>query len=488
MDYHTLLTMRAKHPAWRLLSADHAPFIVSFLNSTFIRPNLRTLAAADLTSRLDDFLFPLRAELGDEAFPRTAAQYLDDWAANDRGWLRKYYPTSSDEAHFDITPATEKALDWVASLEQRRFVGTESRLMNIIELLRELVTGTETDPWARISELERRKMSIEAEIKRIQEGDLYLLDATRIKERFLHIATTARGLLSDFREVEQGFRDLDRALRERIAAWDGGKSTLLNDIFSERDMIAHSDQGKSFQAFWDFLMSPSRQEDLSALLLKVFELEPVKQLEPDQRLLRIHYDWVQAGEVTQRTISRLSEQLRRYLDDKAWLDDRRIMQLMRGIEQAALALRDRMPEGAVSELDETAPKVDLTMDRPLFNLPLRSLITEMPQDADESVPTAALFNQANVDKPRLAALIRRELQSRNQISLAELVDIHPLEHGLAELVTYLGLAAEDQASVIDDVQRQTLIWHEKHGLPRQATMPLVIFCRPAFAKQVGSHE
>jgi hypothetical protein len=153
-------------------------------------------------------------------------------------------------------------------------------------------------------------------------------------------------------------------------------------------------------------------------------------------LLRIHYDWVQAGEVTQRTISRLSEQLRRYLDDKAWLDNRRIMQLMREIEQSALALRDRMPEGVVSELDETAPEINLTMDRPLFNPPLRSQIDEIPQDAVETAPTDALFGQIYVDKARLAALVRKELQTRHQVSLAEMIAAYPLKHGLAELVAY----------------------------------------------------
>jgi hypothetical protein len=404
---------------------------------------------------------------------------------DERGWLRKYYPPDTDEAHFDITPATEKALDWLVSLGQRNFVGTESRLVNVFELLHNLVTGTETDPWVRILELERRKRDIESEIKRIHEGDLYLLDATRIKERFLQVALTARGLLSDFREVEQSFRELDRTLRERIATWDGGKSALLDDIFGERDVIADSDQGKSFRAFWDFLMSPTRQEELGLLLSRVFELPPVKELEPDQRLLRIHYDWVQAGEVTQRTISRLSEQLRRYLDDKAWLDNRRVMQLMREIEQSALALRDRMPEGIVSELDETAPEINLTMDRPLFNPPLRSQIEEVPQDAVETAPTDALFGQIYVDKARLAALVRKELQTRHQISLAEMIANYPLKHGLAELVAYLSLAAEDETSIIDDAQRQTLVWHEEHELARQATLPLVIFCRPVSAKQTG---
>ena len=135
MDYRNLQAMRARHPAWRLLVADHAPFVAAFLHDTFIRPNLRTLAASDLASRLDDFLYPLRSELGDNIFPRAAIQYLDDWAMDDRGWLRKYYPPDTDEAHFDITPATEKALDWLVSLGQRNFVGTESRLVNVLELL-----------------------------------------------------------------------------------------------------------------------------------------------------------------------------------------------------------------------------------------------------------------------------------------------------------------------------------------------------------------
>src|SRR5207302_3238263 len=140
-------------------------------------------------------------------------------------------------------------------------------------LLNQLVQGTETDPGARISELERRKRDIETEIQHIRDGELYMLDATRIKERFQQIVTTARGLLSDFREVEQNFRNLDRGVRERIATWDGSKGELLEQIFGERDMIADSDQGKSFRAFWDFLMSPNRQDELGTLLSKIFGLK-----------------------------------------------------------------------------------------------------------------------------------------------------------------------------------------------------------------------
>jgi uncharacterized protein DUF3375 len=481
MEYHDLVALRQKHPGWRLLVADHAPLVVSFLFETFIRPNIRTMSESETASRLEDYLYSLRSEAGDGAFPRPAIQYLDAWASDEHAWLRKYYPADSDEPHFDLTPATERAIDWLASLEKRQFVGTESRLMTVFELLRQLAEGTETDPWARIAELERRKADIEAEIRRTREGHLYLLDATRIKERYLQIAATARELLSDFREVEQNFRNLDRAVRERIATWQGGKATLLEEIFGERDTIADSDQGKSFRAFWDFLMSPARQDELSSLLARVFDLRPVQELEPDRRMLRIHYDWLQAGEVAQRTVARLSEQLRRYLDDKAWLDNRRIMQLVREIEHSALTVRDTPPVGTLIALDEPSPDVDLTMDRPLFSPPLKPEINEVPLEGISVVPADALFEQVHVDKERLASRIRRSLQARTQISLVELVEHYPIEQGLAEIIAYFSIAADDQASIIDDSLHQTLTWIDDSGSFRKATLPVVVFCRPTTA-------
>jgi hypothetical protein len=481
MDYRTLQTLRHRHPAWRLLVADHAPLIVSFLHDTYIKPNVRSLSEPELATRLEDYLYSLRAEFGEDMFPREASHYLDSWASDEHAWLRKYYPADSDEAHYDLTPATERAVDWLVELGTRRFVGTESRLMAIFDLLHQLVQGTELDPWVRISELERRKQEIEAEIQQIRDGALYVFDATRIRERFQHIATTARGLLSDFREVEQNFRDLDRTIREKIATFDGGKAVLLDEIFGERDAIADSDQGKSFRAFWDFLMSPSRQSELSQMLATVFALAPVQELKPDRRLLRVHYDWVQAGEATQRTVARLSEQLRRYLDDKAWQDNRRIIKVARDIEQRALALREAPPAGTVTALDESAPDISLVMDRPLFTPPLKLTIDEIATNADEEVPADALFNQIYVDKERLASRVRRALQTRSQISLAELVEAHPLEQGLAELVAYLSVAAADGTSVIDDAQHQTLTWTDHDGRARHGTLPMVVFCRRSAA-------
>jgi flagellar motility protein MotE (MotC chaperone) len=315
MDFHYLQTLRRMHPAWRLLASDHAPMVAGFLHRCFIAANERTLPEQELESRLNDYLSHLREQLGEDAFPKSAREYLTAWAGDDRGWLRRYYPPQSDEPHYDLTPATEKAIQWLTGLEQQQFVGAESRLKLVFELLRQIVEGSEADPEARIRELERRRDAIDAEIAQIRGGRMRLMEPTQLRERFLQAAGTARGLLADFRQVEQNFRDLDRQVREQVATWEGGKGEVLEAIFGDRDAIADSDQGKSFRAFWDFLMSPARQNELTELMERVLALDPVAELEPDRRLARIHYDWLAAGDVTQRTVARLSEQLRRYLDD-----------------------------------------------------------------------------------------------------------------------------------------------------------------------------
>ena len=209
-DYTTLDLLRQRHPAWRLLRSDHAPLVASFLQRVFITPNVRVMAQADLVEALEDELFTLRERLGADAFPKPALDYLNDWAGAEKGWLRKFYIHGSDEPHFDLTPALEKAIVWLETLTERSFVGTESRLRTLFELLRQMSAGSETDPETRIAELHKRRAEIDVEIARVLSDDIPLLDDTALKDRFQQFMQLARELLTDFREVENNFRSLDR--------------------------------------------------------------------------------------------------------------------------------------------------------------------------------------------------------------------------------------------------------------------------------------
>ncbi len=493
MDHATLATLRDRHPAWRLLTSPHAPLMASFLHRVFVAPNVRVMSEADLAEALADELFVLREQLGPAAYPKGALDYLNDWAASDKGWLRKFYKAGTDEAQFDLTPAAEKAVAWLLSLTERTFVGTESRLLTLFALLEQIDAGTEADPVKRLADLRNKREELDSEIARVLAGDLPLLDDTAVRDRFQQFQQLARELLADFREVEHNFRLLDRKVREKIALWEGAKGALLDEIMGERDAIGDSDQGRSFRAFWEFLMSSRRQEELSERLDHVLELPAVAALKPEPRMRRVHHDWLEAGEHTQRTVAQLSQQLRRFLDDRVFLENRRILELLHGIESKALALREAAPAGSVSHVDAMGVDVELPLERPLFTPGVKPRLAALSLVAGEDdFDTARLFDQIVVDKSRLRSAVHRALNRQPQITLRELLDAEPLHQGLAELVAYLELAhgagggdASDALggvrALVDEAVIDSIRWRASNAageaVTREARLPRVIFAR-----------
>jgi hypothetical protein len=473
MRYDEIEQLRERHPAWTLVRANSAALILGFLGRVFIERNVADLAAADLVGELDDELYAINQHLEDDRFPRSAQAYLDEWASPERGWLRKFYPQGSDEPRYDISPVVEKTLLWVRELQGRDFVGTESRLNTIFDLLRQMVFGADEDPVRRLAELRRRRAEIDDEIARAERGEVTVLDSAGLRDRYQQFSQTARELMSDFREVEENFRRLDRELRQRIAGWTGSKGALLDDVLGNRTSIAESDQGRSFQAFYDFLLSHHRQEELTDLLERLRGLEIV---DHDDRLTRVHYDWMDASERTQATVRMLSEQLRRFLDDQVWLENRRVFDLLRTIEGKALRLRDRSDPAAM-EIDESRVAVQLPTERPLYRRPtISALESDQASPGSDDFDATPLVSQIYVDREELLRRVFASLGPRDQIGLRDVVVGAPLEHGLAELIGYLSLGETGLSVVFDDEQREQVGWAVEDG-DRIANMPRVTFSR-----------
>ena len=456
MDYATIAALRDRHPAWRLLRAGNATLILSFLGGFFVEGNRGACPASLVAAALDDHVHALNteipAEAGEARFPKEPRAYLEDWAATDAAYLRRFYPAGDDEVHYEVTPAFEKAYSWVASLQGRSFVGTESRMHTVVELLRQIVHGTEAAPEIRLAELRRRRDELDAEIAAVESGVVTVLDPTGVRDRYQQLSATARELLSDFREVEENFRLLDRAAREKIAAWEGSKGALLTDLVGSRSEIAGSDQGRSFQAFYDFLLSESRQSELSDLLAKVCALETI---EADRRIRGIHHDWSEAADRAQRTVRQISEQLRRFLDDQVWLENRRVVDIIRTIESVALDLRDS-PPGFGLDVDQPGIEIALPFERPLYQPPAAVAVESQISTNTEEVDTALLFTQTFIDQARLVDIIRTALPENSTALLTDVIALHPIHQGAAEIVGYLALNEEDVSVEMDNSEQAVI--------------------------------
>lgn len=109
LSHASLELLRRVNPSLRLLIADNAALVISFLHRVFISQNVRSVPGPELAALLEDDLHGLRDQHGSDRYPRAAADYLDEWADENHRWLRKYYPLGTDEPAFDLTPATERS-------------------------------------------------------------------------------------------------------------------------------------------------------------------------------------------------------------------------------------------------------------------------------------------------------------------------------------------------------------------------------------------
>jgi len=220
----------------------------------------------------------------------------------------------------------------------------------------------------------------------------------------------------------------------------------------------------------------------------VMALPAVASLDPDPRTRRVHHDWLEAGEHTQRTVAQLSQQLRRFLDDKVFQENRRILELLRSVESRALAVRMAPPPAGLMAIDELHADVELPMERPLHSPVQKIRLADLnPIDGTSDIDPARLFSQVVVDKERLRASVVRALRGRPQVTLREVLEAAPLQQGLAELVAYLELAHGDRdapaglRALVDDRVVEPVRWDTETPagdmVTREARLPRVIFVR-----------
>lgn len=257
------------------------------------------------------------------------------------------------------------------------------------------------------------------------------------------------------------------------------KGRLLDEVFQYQNMnIWNTAQGQSFKAFWDFLISPSKQDELSRLIELVCGLLEIKPLNKDDFLERIKINLVDAGDKVNRTNHDMNEQLRKYIDDRSYIESKHIREVIKDIKHYALQVKDNPPRDRSFFSIDSRPSIGFIMDRPLFN-PAKSpdLRNVVIEDGDpDSVDILALYNQIYVNPEVLKHRIRQTLKTTNQTTLKQVTDAFPIEDGLEELVTYLSIASKSSRSGFnDDIMEIIIVRNRRTNKRFQVEVPRVMY-------------
>jgi hypothetical protein len=474
MNFEKVLSLYRNDKTLQILRAEHFPLLISFFHLAFKQQERIAYPQSDLAGLLGDFLFSLERQ-GVAGYNKPPLDFLQKWAQ--QGYLRRYYETG-DEPVYELSPASENALKWLEDLNKQQFVGTHSRLLQFFSLLQQIVNRT-AGPYERIQQLQAERKKIDEEIAQIKKGNYAQPSDTQLKEDYYLAEETARRLLSDFRQVEQNFRELDTHTRQTIIKSQLAKGSLLDTIFEQQDYLWNTDQGKSFKAFWEFLMSESMQQELEQLIEKLNAIPVIRQVKQEQIVDRIKTNLVDAGDKVNRSNDGLIEQLRKYVEQKNQSESRHILRSIEAIENQLLEHKDDIdPQQPLMEIDDLF-RPSLLMHRPLFTPPTKISFPETTiREGQAEADTTALFGQFYVDIDELRHHVTSLLRTKSQVPLSELLLHYRPTKGIAEILGYMQIATGDSRHYIDNEQTEQLdVTNTDSGKSYPLKAPLIIFNR-----------
>lgn len=466
-----------------LLRAKNAPFMLSFFYKIFTDSHITTVTNTELRSKLEGYLDDLEYLENDEELDASslfddnsikAAQYIEKWSNS--GFLRKYPNDEGEDLH-ELTSDTVKAMKWIQDLQQREFIGTNSRFRDIFFKLKEIIEQTNENTETRIEELEKKKWEIENEINLLKLGKKpSVFDETEIKEQFYELNKMARELLSDFTEVEQNFEHIRKEIQRKYTEKDIVKGSLLVFALDALDEIEVKDQGKSFKAFWEFLMDERKQEEYSHLTEQLYRLLKDRNIDyNNDRFLKNLKRYLHAsGKKVIESNKKLSEKISRVLSEKNIMERRLAIELIGDIKQMAYSLIDTSIREDIIEIEDE-PAINLVDRWELGEEKDDSLLVQYPDgndDASSDVDFKMLFDQFTIDKRKLIDRIDTMLKESDQVTLKQLTDHYGLENGLTELVGYFSVACDESRHIILENAPEPIVLKNK-----KINVPMVIFTK-----------
>ncbi|HEY9173058.1 MAG TPA: DUF3375 domain-containing protein [Verrucomicrobiae bacterium] len=477
MEYHQLKLMLESPPV-KLLRAQNAPLILAFLHRLFKQEHRVAIPEGQLRAALEAELEE-RREAEPLAYAQTASDYLAQWCHDSQGFLRRYYGPGSDEPLYELTSGSEKALLWLESLRESRFVGTESRLESIFVELETILEQASSDPDERIRKLEEKVAAMRADIDRIRAtGHVTSFTPVQINERYARVLATARELLGDFRQVEENFKRIAREIAERHAQPGITKGAIVGHMLDSHDALRASEQGQSFFAFWELLLSPERQGRFQEAVTAASALSSLDDENRQNRLLR-HFlsRLLRESETVVESHQRMSANLRRVLDTRHLSERRRLGELLQEIRQAALAVREQPPTEEDFFAVEGFPDVFASLARPLWQAPESILSDNVVEMEVNELSLEDLRRFRNLPQIRLQELRRNVeacLARDYTVTLQQVLDAFTPRHGIMEVIGYLVVASNDARHFVGEDSEVIELPPPSHQRWR---MPRVLFCK-----------
>lgn len=471
MDINQLVQTLNNSPSVKLLKMRSAEFFLAFVTSVFDEQiaigeeKLQMLLENWLDNQHEDIIDEdINIETLGESNEAKAKRLIKEWT--DKG-LFANYQNEDGEIIYELSSHTSKVIDWVTSLKKEEYIGTESKFKTLFSQLKDLVEFSNEDREKRLELLRQKKEDIERQIESLEMGEeIEVYEDYQIEPRYNSLNKLAKELLSDFKEVDDNFKEIIKQIYKRQTD-NGGKKNILNYIFDAYAELKDSQQGKSFYAFWEFLLSSELQkewDELTDLLYKTLDKRNIDSKDKFLKEMKKHL--FDAGEKVSKTNDRMSEKLSLIIRNNGNSDTQATKQVINDIKKLLLNTTQNKERNNAS-LSYEVVELNLPLERQLNLTPkqeieYKNVPTEASLGITELERLDKLYNHHQIDRKILRKRIDIILRENTQTTLAEVIELNNgIEKGLSELFGYIAILKEYKTVVSDDRKQEIAFSKDK---------------------------
>lgn len=447
-DSSNIMEILNSSPSVELLKLRNRDIFISFLVNTFLNRQ-GAISSENIHIQLADFLEYKQIENDEEneitvfdSYEIKSKKYIQNWT--NKGFLTNYQDERG-EVFYELSSHSSKTIDWLSSLKKEEYIGTESKFKNIFNQLKELVEFSNENIEKRIQLLEEKKLEIEQQIQRIKIGeDVKVFEEYEIVPRFNQLTQSAKELLSDFKEVEDNFKEITKSIYQKHADGTLTKSDILEFTFDALDELKASQQGKSFYAFWSFILNPELQKEWKNLTKELYKTLKKKAMPVNDPFLEgmtkhLH----SSGQKVYKANDKMAEKLSRIIRENETSKSEVTKNIIQEIKKSLIQISKTKKKPNISFELETDIEINIPFERRLtFEQNVDVIYTNKPKLAEEDITHSEhlirLFAQSNIDKEMLRKRIKDVLRDKSQTTLLEVIEIYGgIEKGLPELFGYI---------------------------------------------------
>ncbi len=469
--------LKSEHAAWRLLRADNAPLMLSFVSELFREESEIPFGQARvaLQSELDRLMDEGR-EVG-----KAAGAYLREWIQ--AGWLREL------DGRLTCTDACDVALRFCQSLEQRDVNASASHLRIVQDAVTQLAVELSPNPKERIALLEHKKAMLQREIDNLTAGVIHELSEAEQRERIREIYQLASVLTGDFRRVEDEIRLLDQELRVQMIESGGSRGEVILALLEKEQILAESDAGRAFDGFFQLLCDQHRSIELREQLRSILARPAAQHLSAEEARFLGHLvrELTRESKRVFQVRRRTEENLRAYIESGAHMENRAVERLLRQLEQLAVRFNERD-----FHLEKATSLV-----LPSGSVRIRSIESMRLRVPEEQLDTCSIQVQVNHSRPsdsmldcletvqimEVAGKMRDTLCQEGPMTVAMLIQQHAIEAGLEELVAYLRVARNVGGAHLEE--REWVIVKDRKGTSIRASIPCYSLSAEMFPEDIA---